>query len=60
MFGLITSLAKAAVSAVALPVAAVVDVAEATGLVKDSGRVHTAEMVDAVIENIENAVDPRS
>lgn len=59
MFGMLESLAKAAVAVVATPVAVVADVAEAAGILEDSGKSHTEEMLGAVVENIEDAVDPR-
>jgi len=59
MFGFIGSLAKAAVAVVATPVAAVVDVAEATGLKEDSGRNHTGDMIDRALENLDEAISPK-
>lgn len=59
MFGLLNSLAKAAVGVITLPVSAVVDLAEATGL-KDETRVnHTEKNFDAVLQNLADAVDPK-
>ena len=59
MFGMLESLAKAAVAVVATPVAVVADLAEATGILDDSGKSHTEDMIGAVVENLEDAVDPR-
>lgn len=51
------SIAKAAVAVVTLPVAAVVDVAEAVGIAEDEGKNHTGEALQAVVKNLQEAVE---
>lgn len=58
MFGLLESLAKAAVGVVVLPVAAVVDLAEELDL-KDNTGSHTGDALDNILQNLEDATTPR-
>jgi hypothetical protein len=62
MFGLgslLGDVAKAAVAVVTVPVALVTDTAEVVGLKNDSGKSHTGNALGAVVQNLENAIDPR-
>jgi len=59
MFGMLESLAKAAVAVVVTPVAVVVDLAETMDLVPDSGKSHTGDALNKVMENLEDAIDPK-
>lgn len=56
MFGILNSLVKATVGVVLTPVAVVADVVT-FGEGSKSGT-HTGDMVENVVENLENAVDP--
>ena len=58
MFGMLESLAKAAVAVVVTPVAAVADVVTLGGTLTDRGTPYTGEAVRAVYKNIEDAVKP--
>lgn len=53
MFGILKAVAKTAVSVVTLPVAVVVDVAEASGLKSETGD-HTSNSLDNVGESMKN------
>lgn len=59
MFGLIESLAKAAVSVVSLPVAAVADVVTMGGGLTDKDKPYTAEVASDLMKNLGDAVKPR-
>lgn len=59
MFGMLESLAKAAVGVVTVPVAAVADVVTLGGSLTDKDKPYTAEAVSGVLKNLENATDPR-
>lgn len=58
MFGMLESLAKAAVGVVVTPVAAVADVITLGGALTDRETPYTAEAVSAVYQNLEDAVKP--
>ena len=58
MFGILTNLAKTVVAVATVPGALVVDTAEAVGLKHDYGVNHTGRALEAVVQNLENAVDP--
>ena len=59
MFGLIESLAKAAVSVVSLPVAAVADVVTMGGALTDKDKLYTAEVASDLMKNLGDAAKPR-
>jgi hypothetical protein len=59
MFGLLESLAKAAVAVVSTPVAMVADLAEELDIIDDSGKSHTQKALNNVLENLEDAAEPR-
>lgn len=59
MFGFIKSLAKATVSAVVAPVAVVADVVTLGGSLSDQDKPYTAQALEGVVENLQNAVDPK-
>lgn len=59
MFGFIESLAKATVSAVVTPVAVVADVVTLGGAMSDQDKPYTAQALEGVVENLQNAVDPK-
>ena len=59
MFGMLESLAKAAVGVVTVPVAAVADVVTLGGSLTDKDKPYTAEAVSDVLKNLENATAPR-
>ena len=56
MFGILSSLTKAAVGVVTLPVSAVADVLE-IGDIQPKGT-HTGRNIDNIIQNLEDAADP--
>jgi hypothetical protein len=58
MFGMLESLAKAAVSVVTVPVAVVADVVTLGGSLTDKDKPYTAEAVSDLVKNLENATDP--
>lgn len=58
MFGMLESLAKAAVGVVVTPVAVVADVVTLGGTLSDRDTPYTADAVSAVVQNLENAVKP--
>lgn len=59
MFGILSDLTKAAVSVVKLPVSVAADVVTMGGALNDKKRPYTAENLSDLIENLENATDPR-
>jgi hypothetical protein len=59
MFGVLEDLAKAAVSVVKLPVAAVADVVTLGGSLSDQDKPYTADAVEDLIRNLANATKPR-
>lgn len=59
MFGMLESLAKAAVSVVRLPVSVAADVVTMGGALTDRKRTYTGENASDLIENLENATDPK-
>jgi len=58
MFGLLESLAKAAVGVVTLPVAAVADVITLGGALSDKDEPYTASAASDIVKNLTNAVKP--
>ena len=58
MFGMLESLAKAAVGVVVTPVAAVADIVTLGGSLTDRDTPYTAEAISDVYQNIEDAVKP--
>lgn len=56
MFGLIESLAKAAVGVVAAPVSVVADVVTLGGALTDRERPYTADQIAQIVKNLEDAV----
>lgn len=58
MFGLLESLAKAAVGVVTLPVAVVADVVTLGGSLTDKDEPYTATAASDIVENITNATKP--
>lgn len=59
MFGILTSLTKAAVGVVVqAPLSAVADVVTLGGALTDKDKPYTVEAVENVMDNVENAVDP--
>ena len=58
MFGIIESLAKAALSVVTIPVAVVADVVTMGGALTDKDKPYTAEAVEDVVQNLEDAARP--
>ena len=58
MFGMLESLAKAAVSVVTVPVAVAADVVTLGGALTDKEKPYTANAVSDLIENLQNATDP--
>lgn len=59
MFDILTSLTKAAVNVVSLPVSVVADVVTIGGALTDKDKPYTVETVEDIIENINNAGDPK-
>ena len=58
MFGLIESLAKAAVGVVTLPVTVVADVITLGGALNDKAKPYTASAAGDIMKNLTNAVKP--
>ena len=58
MFGLIESLAKAAVGVVTLPVAVVADVITLGGSLTDKDQPYTASTASDIVKNLANAAKP--
>lgn len=59
MFGLLNSLAKAAVAVVVTPVAVVADVLTVGGLVTDQEKSYTEQAGGAIVDNLKDAIDPK-
>lgn len=59
MFGIFEDLAKAAVSVVKLPVSVAADVVTLGGSLTDRDRPYTADNVSDLVENLENATEPK-
>lgn len=59
MFGMLESLAKAAVAVVEAPVAIAADVVTLGGAATDRDTPYTAEAVGHFVENVQNAADPK-
>lgn len=59
MFGLIESLAKAAVAVVTVPVAVVADVVTMGGALTDKDKPYTAKAVSDLVQNLEDAAKPK-
>lgn len=55
MFGMLESLAKAALGVVTVPVAVVADVVTMGGALSDKDNPYTAEAVEDVVQNLEDA-----
>ena len=58
MFGLLESLAKAAVGVVTLPVTVVADVITLGGSLTDKDEPYTASAASDIVKNLTNAVKP--
>lgn len=58
MFGLLESLAKAAVGVVTLPVAVVADVITLGGSLTDKDQPYTASTASDIVQNLTNATKP--
>ena len=58
MFGLLNDLAKAAVGVVTLPVAAAADIVTLGGALTDNDKPYTAEKLEQVYDNLNNAAKP--
>lgn len=58
MFGMIESLAKAAVAVVTVPVAVVADVVTMGGVLTDKDKPYTAEAVEDFVDNLKDAATP--
>lgn len=59
MFGMLESLAKAAVAVVTVPVAVVADAITLGGSLTDKDRPYTADAVSDFVKNLEDAASPR-
>ena len=59
MFGVFTSLAKAAVAVVEVPLAAVADVVTLCGTLSDKGDSYTADALGRMVDNLKDAADPK-
>lgn len=59
MFGILGSIAKAAVAVVEVPVAVVADVVTLGGALTDQDKPYTATAVEHFVDNVQNAADPR-
>jgi len=59
MFGMLESLAKAAVSVVEVPLAVAADVVTLGGAATDRDTPYTATAVEHLVENVQNAADPK-
>ena len=58
MFGMIESIAKAAVAVVTVPVAVVADVVTMGGALTDKDKPYTAEAVGDLVDNLKDATKP--
>jgi len=58
MFGLFNSLTKAALGVVTTPVALVADVVTMGGALTDKDQPYTADALEDILKNLENATDP--
>lgn len=58
MFGLLESVAKAALGIVTVPVAVVADVVTLGGALTDKDEPYTASAVSDVVKNLDNAAKP--
>ncbi len=58
MFGMIESIAKAAVAVVTVPVAVVADVVTMGGVLTDKDKPYTAEAVEDFVDNLKDAATP--
>ena len=58
MFGMITSLAKAATSVVTIPVAIVADTVTGCGLTTERDEAYTATEARKLMQNLEDATNP--
>lgn len=59
MFGMLESLAKAAVSVVTVPVALAADVVTLGGSLTDKEEPYTAKAVSDLVQNLEDAAKPK-
>ncbi len=59
MFGMLESLAKAAVAVVTVPVAAVADVVTMGGVLTDKESTYTGEAVSDAMKNLRDAAKPK-
>ncbi len=59
MFGMLESLAKAAVAVVIVPVAAVADVVTLGGVLTDKNSTYTGAAVSDVMQNLKDAAKPK-
>jgi hypothetical protein len=59
MFGILEDLAKAAVSVVKLPVSVAADAVTLGGVLTDRDKPYTADNVSDLVENLENATEPK-
>ena len=59
MFGMLESLAKAAVGVVVTPVAVVADVVTLGGTLTDKREPYTAKAVSDIVKSLSDATDPR-
>ena len=59
MFGILESLAKAAVAVVTIPVAAVADVVTLGGVATDKEETYTGEAVSDAMRNLKDAAKPK-
>ena len=59
MFGMLESLAKAAVAVVTVPVAVVADAVTLGGTLTDRQQPYTAEAVGDLVDNLKDAAKPR-
>lgn len=58
MFGMLESLAKAAVAVVTVPVAAVADVVTLGGALTEKDRPYTADAASDLLDNLKDATSP--
>jgi len=58
MFGMIESIAKAAVAVVTVPVSVVADVVTMGGVLTDKDKPYTAEAVEDFVDNLKDAATP--
>jgi hypothetical protein len=59
MFNILNSVVKAAVSVVEIPVAVVADVVTLGGAVNDKDQPYTATAVEHLVQNVQDAANPR-